>query len=130
MFLLRNMGSPTKLVYLHLINRTHTERLQLILWNQQDTKAIPKPIEPDTYQPIALITCTEKVGERLVLNRLQWKIRPLHPHLYAYRKDIFTQKYITDVLKTINNYKDFVIFLDLEKAFGLASSPAILFTLV
>ncbi|XP_068206172.1 uncharacterized protein [Palaemon carinicauda] len=124
------MGSRAKLVYLHLINRTRTDRLHPITWNQQDTKPIPNPKEPDTYRPIALISCTEKVAERMVLSRLQWKIGQLHHSLYAYRIGIGTQECITDVLTKINDKKAFVTFLDLEKAFELASSPAILFTLV
>ncbi|XP_068235588.1 uncharacterized protein [Palaemon carinicauda] len=128
--MLRNMGSHVKLVYSHLINRTHTERLHPTTWNQQDTKPIPKPKEPDTYRPIALISCTEKVADRMVLDRLQWKIGQLHHRLYAYRSSIGTQECNKDVLTTINDKKAFVIFLNLEKAFELAISPAILFKLV
>ncbi|XP_068203623.1 uncharacterized protein [Palaemon carinicauda] len=116
--MLRNVGRHAKLVYMHLINRTHTERLHLITWNQLDTKPITKPKEPDTYQPIALISCTQKVAEGMVLNKLQWKIGQLHHRLYAYRHGIGTQECITDVLTTVNDKKVFVIFLDLEKAFS------------
>ncbi|XP_068203084.1 uncharacterized protein [Palaemon carinicauda] len=87
--MLRSMGSHAKLVYLHLITG-HIERLCPTTWNQQDTKPLPKPKEPDTYRRIALISCTEKVAERMVLNRLQWKIGQLHHHLYAYRSGIDT----------------------------------------
>ncbi|XP_068229389.1 uncharacterized protein [Palaemon carinicauda] len=128
--MLRNMGSHTKLVYLHLINRTHNKRFQPIKWNQKDTKPIPKPREPDTYRPIALISYTKKVVERMVLCTLQWKIGPLHPRLYAYRQGLGTHECISDILITINNKRAFVIFLDLEKAFELASSLAILSMLV
>ncbi|XP_068204626.1 uncharacterized protein [Palaemon carinicauda] len=76
--MLRNMGNHTKLVYLHFINRTHTERLRPTTWNQQDTKPIPKPKKPDTYRPIASISCTEKVAQRMALSRMQWKIGQLH----------------------------------------------------
>ncbi|XP_068241088.1 uncharacterized protein [Palaemon carinicauda] len=113
-----------------LINKTHVERVRPRLWRQQDTQPVPKPKEENAYRPIALITCTEKVAERMVLNRLKWKIGKLHHRLYAFTDGVGTHECITDLMATINESHSLVVFLDLEKAFELASSAAILFSLV
>ncbi|XP_068221037.1 uncharacterized protein [Palaemon carinicauda] len=66
----------------------------------------------------------------MVLNRLKWKVGNLHHRLYAFAEGIGTQECITDLMATINDSKALIVFLDLEKAFELASAPAILFSLV
>ena len=66
----------------------------------------------------------------MILNRLLWKVGPLHPRLYAYREGIGTQECIADVMTTIGNKRAVVVFLDLEKAYELASAAAILMSLV
>ncbi|XP_068225280.1 uncharacterized protein [Palaemon carinicauda] len=128
--MLTHMGDPAKEIYLQLINKTHVERVRPRLWRQQDTQPVPKPKEENAYRPIALITCTEKVAERMVLNRLKWKIGKLHHRLYAFTDGVGTHECITDLMATINESHSLVVFLDLEKAFELASSAAILFSLV
>ncbi|XP_068240957.1 uncharacterized protein [Palaemon carinicauda] len=57
------------------------------------------------------------------------------PYLFTspnipYRKGIGSREFITDVLTIIYNKKAFANFIDLEKTFKLARSPAILFALV
>ncbi|XP_068224762.1 uncharacterized protein [Palaemon carinicauda] len=128
--MLTHMGDPAKEIYLQLINKTHVERVRPRLWRQLDTQPVPKPKEENAYRPIALITCTEKVAERMVLNRLKWKIGKLHHRLYAFTDGVGTHECITDLMATINESHSLVVFLDLEKAFELASSAAILFSLV
>ncbi|XP_064083918.1 uncharacterized protein LOC135199693 [Macrobrachium nipponense] len=124
--MLKNMGTAAKTVHLHIINRTYTESSRPTQWNQQNTQPIPKPKEPNSYRPISLISCTEKTAERMVLNRLLWKTGPLHHRLYAYKEGICTQECLADVMSTINERKAIVVFLDLEKAYELASAAAIL----
>ncbi|XP_068218943.1 uncharacterized protein [Palaemon carinicauda] len=128
--MLKHMGNPAKEIYLKLINKTHVERVRPQLWRQQDTQPVPKPKEENAYRPIALITCTAKVAERMVLNRLKWKVGDLHHRLYAFREGVGTHECITDLMATINEERALVVFLDLEKAFELASAAAILFSLV
>ncbi|XP_064111579.1 uncharacterized protein LOC135219079 [Macrobrachium nipponense] len=59
-------------------------------------------------------------------NRLLWKTGPLHHRLYAYKEGIGTQECLADVMSTINERRAIVVFLDLEKAYELASAAAIL----
>ena len=74
-------------------------------------------------RPIALSSCIEKTAERMALTRLQFKVGPLHPRLYAYRDSV-------GVTECIVGKAAAVAFLDYEKAFELASPAAILFSLV
>ncbi|XP_064122433.1 LOW QUALITY PROTEIN: uncharacterized protein LOC135226650 [Macrobrachium nipponense] len=128
--MLRHMGDPAKQVYLLLVNRTYTEHIRPKKWQQQDTQPIPKPKEPGAYRLISLISSTEKVAERMVLNRLLWKAGPLHHRLYACREGVGTHECLTDVLSAINGKKSKVVFLDLEKAYELANAATILSSLV
>ena len=128
--MIKNMGESGEKAYLLLLNTTWSQHQRPQVWNQQDTQPIPKPKEPNSYRPISLLSCLEKTAEKMVLARLQHKIGPLHPNLYAFREGTGTTECITDVLSCINNQPALVVFLDLEKAFELASSAAILYSLV
>ena len=127
--MINNMGEAGDTAYLLLLNTTYTKHIRPVVWNQADTQPIPKPKDPNNPRPISLLSCLEKVGEKMVLKRLQHKIGPLHPHLYAYRNNVGTTECITDVLSCINNKAAIAVFLDLEKAFELASPAAILHSL-
>ena len=128
--MIANMGLQGQLLLLRLVNNTWTQRVRPRVWNDQDTQPIPKPKDPTNPRPIALVSCIEKTAEKMVLNRMKYKIGDLNPNLYAYTEGLGTSQCITDVLATINDKKCIVIFLDLEKAFELANPAAILETLV
>ncbi|XP_068203704.1 uncharacterized protein [Palaemon carinicauda] len=128
--MLNHLGEPTKNSYLHIINLTHDQHIRPEPWNKQDTNPIPKPKEINAYRPIALLSCTGKVAERMVLRRLQWVVGPLHDRLCAYTRGIGTQECLADVMATVNGKSALVVFLDLEKAYELASSDAIPTSLV
>ncbi|XP_050706570.1 uncharacterized protein LOC126991941 [Eriocheir sinensis] len=84
-------------------------------WKDADIQPIPKPKEPNSFRPISLLSCTGKTTERMVLSRLQWRMGIPHPNVFGFTKA---------VPPTIT------VFLDLEKAFELASPHAILTALV
>ena len=128
--MVNNMGPGGSTAFLHLLNTTHLEHTRPRSWNQQDTQPIPKPKDPGSHRPIALLSTIEKTAEKMVLNRLKHKVGPLHPQLYSYRERVGTQECITDVLSYIDNKQATVVFLDLEKAFELANPAAILSSLV
>ncbi|XP_076059543.1 uncharacterized protein LOC143036180 [Oratosquilla oratoria] len=86
--------------------------------------------EANSYKPISLLSCIEKTVEKMVLNRLKWKVGPLHPQLYAYRGMARTTECIMDFLGFINGKKAIIVFLDLEKAFELVNPSAMLTYLV
>ena len=124
--MIKYMGPAGETALLRIINKTHIEQTRPVTWNQQDTQPIPKPKDPQNPRPIALVSCLEKTAEKMVLNRLKYKVGPLHKHLYAYQEGIGTTECITDVLSFINGKEATVVFIDYEKAFELASPTAIL----
>ena len=123
------LGQAGEEMFLNLINKTHLQRTRPEVWNKQDTQPIPKPKDPENPRPIALVSCMEKTAEKMVLKRLQYKVGPLHPHLYAYQEGVSTTECITDVLSFIDGKRAAVAFIDFEKAFELASPTVMLFSL-
>ncbi|XP_076059544.1 uncharacterized protein LOC143036181 [Oratosquilla oratoria] len=99
-------------------------------WKEADIQPIPKPREPTKLRPISLLSCTAKTAERMVLARLQWRVEPLHPHIFGYTRGRSTADSILTLLNQVNHRPAIVVFLDLEKAFELASPHAILAALV
>ena len=91
---------------------------------------IPKPREPTKPRPISLMSCTAKTAERMVLTRLQWRLGPLHPHVFGFTRGVGTADSIMALLALVDNRPAVAVFLDLEKAFELASAHAILAALV
>ena len=127
--MISSLGQAGENMLLELVNRTHTQRNRPETWNQQDTQPIPKPKDPENPRPIALVSCIEKTAEKMALKRLQYKVGPLHPHLYAYQEGVSTTECITDVLTYIDGRKAALAFIDFEKAFELASPTVMLYSL-
>ncbi|XP_076065326.1 uncharacterized protein LOC143039332 [Oratosquilla oratoria] len=98
-------------------------------WKTATIVPIPKPKEPGAYRPISLVSCMGKMAERMILSRLLWKLGLLHEHIYAYRKGTGAAHSIATLLAAVSNEPSITIFLDLEKAFELASPLAIQDTL-
>ncbi|KAK4322455.1 hypothetical protein Pmani_006795 [Petrolisthes manimaculis] len=66
----------------------------------------------------------------MVLARLQWHIGPSHPHIFGYTRGVSTADSILALMTHINHRPTVAVFIDLEKAFELASPHAILDALV
>ncbi|XP_063854131.1 uncharacterized protein LOC135096523 [Scylla paramamosain] len=99
-------------------------------WKEADIQPIPKPREPTKIRPISLLSCTAKTAERMVLARLQWRVGPSHPHVFGYTRGVSTADSILALLTQIDHRPAVIVFIDLEKAFELASPHAILDALV
>ncbi|XP_063887725.1 uncharacterized protein LOC135115154 [Scylla paramamosain] len=99
-------------------------------WKEADIQPIPKPREPTKIRPISLLSCTAKTAERMVLARLQWRVGPSHPHVFGYTREVSTADSILALLTQIDRRPAVIVFIDLEKAFELASPHAILDALV
>ncbi|XP_076043615.1 uncharacterized protein LOC143026730 [Oratosquilla oratoria] len=128
--ILAHLGPAGDEAFLRVINGSwRTGRLPTA-WKTATIVLIPKPKEPGAYRPISLVSCMGKTAERMVLNRLLWKLGPLHEHIYAYRKGTGTAHSIATLLATVSSEPSIAIFLDLEKAFELASPLAIQDTIV
>lgn len=76
------------------------------------------------------MSCTAKTAEQMVLNRLLWRLGPLHHHVFAFSAGVGTSKSVMTLLIQVENKPAIAILLDLEKAFELASAHAILASLV
>ena len=95
-------------------------------WKEADIQPIPKPREPSKLRPISLTSCAAKSAERMVLSRLQWRVGALHPHVFGFTRGLSTADSIITFLTRVNHRPAVAVFLDLEKAFELASPHAIL----
>ena len=65
----------------------------------------------------------------MVLSRLQWRVGALHPHVFGFTRGLSTADSIITLLTQVNHRPAIAVFLDLEKAFELASPHAILASL-
>lgn len=99
-------------------------------WKEANIQPIPKPKEPTKLRPISLLSCTAKTAEEMVLARLQWHIGSCHPHMFGFTRGVCTADSILTLLTHINHRPSVAVFIDLEKAFELASPHAILEALV
>ncbi len=121
-------GIGTHTAMLDLVNKSYRERRLPSTWKRADILPIPKPKQPGKYRPISLTSCSCKLAERMMLNRLKWKMGKGHPNIFGFKPGSGTTDAIATLLTklTEQNQPSLVVFLDLEKAFELANSLAIL----
>ncbi|XP_050705387.1 uncharacterized protein LOC126990784 [Eriocheir sinensis] len=113
---------------LHLFNLSYVFRAVPAAWKTATIVPIPKAGDTTQHRPISLLNCLGKTMERILHSRLEWALGPLHHHLFAFRRARGTRECVSILLSSITGCKAVVVFLDLEKAFELASTPAILST--
>ena len=123
--MLRSMGLAGKSAFLSLINASRKAGRLSSRWKTAVIHPIPKPKDPGKMRPISLLSCTAKTAERMVLNRLKWKLGAPHQNISGFTEGRSTADSIASLLAKVNNQSAVVVFLDLEKAFELASPTAI-----
>ena len=123
--MLRNMGPDGDNALLSLVNASWMAGRLPTRWKTAVIHPIPKPKDPGKTRPISLICTTAKTAERMVLNRLKWKLGHPHRNLYGFTEGKSTADSIASLLCTVKAQPAVVVFLDLEKAFELASPTAI-----
>ena len=128
--IISNLGPAGELAFLRIINASWKSSKLPSSWKRADIVPIPKPKEKGKYRPISLLSCLGKTAERMVLNRLLWKLGTLHEDIHAFTKGMSTAHSLATLLSIVSKTSAVVVFLDLEKAFELASPHAILETLV
>ena len=128
--IISHLGLAGELAFLQVINKSWQTATVPQSWKQATIVPIPKPKEPGKYRPISLLSCLGKTAEKMVLNRLRWKTGPPHEHLHGFTRGKSTAHSISTLLSTICTSPAVVVFLDLEKAFELASPLAIQETLI
>ena len=132
--MLKQTGPGFKSRLLNLFNMSWQEGKLPPFWKNAIIHCIPKPSDPANPRPISLLSVIDKLMESMVLPRLKWKLGLPHDNLRGFINGRSTQDCITALLATISEKtkskerskdKPIVIFLDLEKAFELASRLAI-----
>ena len=123
-------GIFTHNIFLDLINRSFMEKQLPSVWKKADLLPIPKPKQPGKYRPIALTSCPCKLMEKMILNRIRWKLGSGHPNIFGFRPGVGTTDAIASLLTEVDTTEHdsprYVVFIDLEKAFELANADAIL----
>ena len=128
--MIRQSGEAGLSALTNLLNRSWDLGVLPASWKKAVISPIPKHADPGQVRPISLLSCLSKTCEKAVLRRLQFELGPLHPNIFAYRRKTGTAENISTILSLTDNTSAIVVFLDLEKAFELASADAILLSLV
>jgi ribonuclease HI len=134
--MLAHTGPNFRNLLLNLYNNSWDAKRLPTFWKTATEIPIPKPDNPGATRPISLLSAISKIMERIVLNRMMFKIfHELHPHLFGFNKN----KGTTDGICTLMQYASqgrylgkmhcLAVFADLEKAFELASREVILYEL-
>ncbi|XP_076062460.1 uncharacterized protein LOC143037793 [Oratosquilla oratoria] len=78
--MLAHLGPAGDEAFFRVINASWRAWRLPTAWKTATIVSIPKSKEPGAYRPISLVSCIGKTAERIVLNRLLWKLGPLHCH--------------------------------------------------
>ena len=122
-------GAKAHTAILQNINKSYIQKSLPSSWKKADIIPLSKQTNPPTYRPISLTSCLAKLAERMILQRLQWKIGPPHPNIYGFTPATSTSHAISTLLYKITSRPQtvsYLVFIDIEKAFEMANSQAIL----
>ena len=98
-------------------------------WTSSIIVPIPKP-GTDRFRPVSLTSCFSKVLERILLNRLLFRLHPkLSPHLYGFLPRRGTHHCLLELYTRLSP-NSVVAFIDLKSAFDVANREIILDQLV
>ena len=125
---LKNASDAAHQAILDLINHSYHKSILPEDWKKANIIPIPKPHQLNSYRPISLTSCLSKLAERMILQRLRWKVGPLNPNVYGFTKGASTAHAFSTLLHLISfqqRHRPYVVFLDLEKAFELANPTVI-----
>ena len=138
---LKNLPTTKKQELLGIINRSWRRSEIPTNWTSSEIIPIGKPgkdlTNPDSYRPISLLSCTGKVMEKMINNRLIWileKNKNLSPTQCGFRKKRSTEDLLVklehQVRTTLVNRKIMIaVFFDLQQAFDTISHDHLLLKL-
>ena len=114
---------------LQLYNDCFRQRSVPQAWTSSTIIPIPKP-GTDKYRPVSLTSCFCKVMERILLNRLMFRLEhALSPRLYGFLPQRSTHHCLMELCARLNP-NSVVAFIDLKSAFDIANRDVILDQLV
>ena len=128
--MLRHLGPVGRRALLTLFNESLASGSPPACWKDATIVPIPKAGQPKALRPISLLSVPGKLLERMVLNRLRWKVGELPPHLHAFQRRRSTTSSFMTLMGALRSRSGLVAFVDLEKAFELAQPLVILEALV
>ena len=136
--MLAHLGNSSLEQLIHLINHSHSKHRLPTQWKITPHVPVPKSV-PGEFRPIALLSCLDKIMERMILARLKFLVGPLHPNLMGSTEGKGTSHAIATVIsmasdarhrrsgpRTLNLKHCFAVLIDYEKAFELADPTSIL----
>ena len=138
---LKNLPDTKRRELLGLINRSWRNSEIPKSWKQALIIPIPKAgkdhSNPHSYRPISLLSCTSKVAEKMVNNRLTWYLEKeckLSPTQCGFRKRRSTEDLLVRLEHQIraclvNRQVTVSVFFDLERAFDTISHDHLLYKL-
>ena len=127
--MLLNLGPRTKKKLLQLYNESWKTGNVPQVW--KDATMIPvhkkgkDKSEASSYRPISLTSCTGKLLERLINNRLMWHLerkQHISPEQAAFRQNRSTEDQVTYIAQSIEDgfqekRHTLAVWIDMEKAF-------------
>ena len=113
---------------LQLFNMSLTQGELPHAWTTANIVPIPKPSESDKYRPISLTSTMCKMLERVLLNRLLYKIGRLDVALNGFTQHRGAANCLANYVA--NDKAKTTVFIDIEKAFDRAQPLVILDELV
>lgn len=123
---LRQAGPEMSQALLRLYNRSYVLGALPARWKTATIVPIPKRGGASQLRPISLLSCVGKTMEKIVLNRLHWALGPWHENVFAFQKGKGTRDCVSSLLSGVMGRQAVAVFLDLEKAFEIASATTIL----
>lgn len=123
--MLRNMGPAGESGLFSLINALWVKERLPLRWKTALIQPIPKPKDSGKTRSISLLSTIAKTTETMVLNRLKWMLGEPHRNIYGSANGKSALHSIVSLLAMVNNHLAIIVFLDLDKAFELASPNAI-----
>ncbi|KAK8744793.1 hypothetical protein OTU49_000617, partial [Cherax quadricarinatus] len=95
-------------------------------WTNSFIIPIPKPNQQNAFRPISLTSCLCKTFERMILNRLMYRIKQfLSPRLHGFMHGRSVHHCIATFL-TLHTDSSYTTFLDLKSAFDVANRHVII----
>lgn len=121
-----NAGMSFHQALLSLCNKSFATGKLPVTWKKALISPILKHSSPCQWRPISLISTISKTIERIINNRRAWVLAPQHHHVFVFCPVISTHPRVSTLLSAIQERKAIAVFLDLAKAFDLASPTPIL----
>ena len=112
---------------LHLYNLSLSQGTLPEKWRTANIIPIPKPDDGSKFRPVSLTSTLYKMLERILLNRLNYKIGRLYVGVNGFVKHRSTANCLSNYFS--NNHAKTAVFLDIEKAFDRAQPLTILYEL-